>query len=142
MTPSQKWLLLLDAILLVLYKNANLPIFLTLILMAICNIVSLSVVGKDVSLIVYLDTKYLNTQAFWKVKCLSLYKSNVFFVQVKCCLCTSQILSLYKSMLSLYKSNFVFVQVNVVFVKSISISISNRLKFPTRRVQLNPINLN
>ena len=47
MTPSQKWLLLLDAILLVLYKNANLPIFLTLILMAICNLVSLSVVGKD-----------------------------------------------------------------------------------------------
>ena len=46
MTPSQKWLLLLDAILLVLYKNADLPDYLALILMAICNFVSLSVVGK------------------------------------------------------------------------------------------------
>ena len=56
----------------------------------------------------------------------SLYKSNVVFVQIKCCLCTNQILSLYKSnvvfvqikcclctnqMLSLYKANVVFVNI-------------------------------
>ena len=55
-----------------------------------------------------------------------MYMSNVVFVQVKCCLCTSQMLYLYKSIIvfvqvkcrlctsqmsSLNKSNVVFVQV-------------------------------